>query len=110
MTVQLELRGCGPGAYRAASAQAVADARARRPKEPKLVADAALAGAVQQHLGRRWSRQAISADLRALGMLVCAETIYRACYGDSPETGLEAEYWSKLPRQRQRRRRRGRCE
>lgn len=108
-TVQRELRGCGPGAYRAA-AQAAADARARRPRAPKLVADAALAGAVQQRLAQRWSPHAISADLKAVGMHVCAETIYRACYGNSPETGLEAGSWNKFPRRRRRRKRRGRCE
>ena len=109
-TVQRELGRWGPGAYCAEAAQAAADARAERPKAPKLVADAVLAGAVQRRLDQRWSPHAISADLRAAGMHVCAETIYRGCYDRSGRSGLKPGSWKKLPRRRRRRKQRGRCE
>ena len=110
-TIQRELaRGGGPGRYRAVGAQQRADAGAARPRAPKLAADPALASAVAERLGQRWSPHAISADLRARGMRVCAETVYRACYANSAETGLEPGSWDKLPRQRRRRKPRGRCE
>ncbi len=60
--------------------QAAADARACRPKAPKLVVDVVLAEAVLERLAQRWSPAAIAADLRIWGQRVCAETIYRACY------------------------------
>ena len=109
-TVQRELRRGGPGAYRARAAQAGADARGRRPKVPKLVADAVLAGAVQRRLGQRWSPHAISADLGAVGMRVCAETIYRGCYGSAGRSGLKPGSWKKLPRRHRRRKPRSRSE
>ena len=58
----------------------------------------------------RWSPQAISADLRALGLRVCSETIYRACYDRTGRWGLAERSWAHLPRQRRRRKPRGRCE
>ena len=109
-TVWREKRRCGGGDYCAVGAQAGADARAARPKAPKLAADPGLASAVAERLGQRWSPHAISAELAELGLFVCAETIYRACYANSAETGLEPGSWDKLPRQRRRRRPRGRCE
>ena len=79
VTVQRELgRNGGPGGYGAEAAQAGSCARAARPKAPKLAEDAELAAAVCERLAQRWSPQAISADLGALGLRVCAETIYRA--------------------------------
>ena len=79
VTVQRELgRNKGPGGYDAEAAQAGSCARAARPKAPKLAEDAELAAAVCERLAQRWSPQAISADLGALGLRVCAETIYRA--------------------------------
>lgn len=109
-TVQRELGRWGPWAYCAEAAQAAADARAERPRAPKLVADAVLAGAVQQRLDQRWSPHAISADLKALGLSVCAETIYRGCYDHTERGGLEPRSWRKLPRWRRRRKPRGRLE
>ena len=58
----------------------------------------------------RWSPQAISADLRAQGLFVCAETIYRACYDRTGRRGLAARSWTRLPRQHRRRKPRGRTE
>ena len=110
-TVQRELaRGGGPQRYRAVGAQQSADTGAARPKAPKLACDPVLGAAVAERLGQRWSPHAISADLRARGLGVCAETIYRGCYANSAETGLEPRSWSKLPRQRRRRKPRSRCE
>ena len=111
VTVQRELRrNGGPGGYGAEAAQAGSCARAGRPKAPKLAQDAELAAAVCERLAQRWSPQAISADLGALGLRVCAETIYRACYSSSGNSGLKPGSWNKLPRQRRRRKPRGRSE
>ena len=41
---------------------------------------------------------------------MCAETIYRACYDHTGRNGLKPGSWKKLPRQRRRRKPRGRCE
>jgi len=48
--------------------------------------------------------------LRAQGLRVCAETIYRACYRNTASAGLEPGSWERLPRQHRRRRPRGRGE
>ena len=109
-TVQRELARVVPGGYGAAAAQAAACVRAARPRFPKLACVAGLASAVAERLGQRWSPHAVSADLRVQGLRVCAETIYQACYANSAETGLEPGSWDKLPRQRRRRKPRGRCE
>ncbi len=54
-TVQRELgRNGGVCGYRAEAAQAGAEARARRPKTPKLVGDPVLAEAVTVGLSRQW--------------------------------------------------------
>ena len=63
-----------------------------------------LAAAVKKRLKLRWSPHAIAADLRAAGMSVCAETIYRACYANDARSGLPARSWKKLPRRCRRRR------
>ena len=111
VTVQRELRrNKGPGGYDAGTAQAGSCARAGRPKAPKLAADAELAAAVCERLAMRWSPQAISADLRAQGLFVCAETIYRACYDRTGRRGLAERSWAHLPRQHRRRKPRGRTE
>ena len=106
-TVCRELGRCGgTGAvYDAAAAQADASRRARRPRAWELEADPVLAAQVKARMNRRWSPQAISADMAAVGQRVCAETIYRAaCSG----CGLGAEAWKDLPRGRRRRRPRSR--
>ena len=54
---------------------------------------------------RRWSPQAISADMAAQGQRVCADTIWRAAYSGC---GLGAEAWKDLLRGRRRRRPRSR--
>ena len=110
-TIQRELAGNGGSfAYRAGDAQAAACGRARRSKPPKLVRHAELAEAVAERLEWRWSPQAISADLRAQGLSVCAETIYQACYDRAGKRGLAKNSWRCLPRQRRWRKPRGRCE
>ena len=110
-TVQRELaRGGGPQEYRAGFAQQAAGARARRPRAPKLARDRVLASAVAERLEQRWSPHAISADLGVRGLGVCAETVYRACYSSSGNSGLKPGSWNKLPRQRRRRKPRGRSE
>ena len=91
-TVQRELRrNKGPGGYDAGTAQAGSCARAGRPKAPKLARDAELAAAVCERLAMRWSPPPISADLRAQGLFVCAETIYRACYDRTGRRGWPSE-------------------
>ena len=109
-TVQRELaRAGGPQEYRAGFAQQAAGARARRPRAPKLARDRVLAAAVAERLAQRWSPHAISADLGVRGLGVCAETVYRACYDHTGRNGLKPGSWNKLPRQRRRRKPRGRC-
>jgi IS30 family transposase len=73
------------GLYRAVSAQAGAEARARRPKTAKLAADPVLAGQVQHWLDRKWSPRQISARLAMdfpdqPEMRVSHETIYQSLY------------------------------
>ncbi|WP_419917650.1 hypothetical protein [Candidatus Poriferisocius sp.] len=41
---------------------------------------------------------------------MCAETIYRACYDPTGRSGLAADSWKLLVRQRRRRKPRSRCE
>ena len=108
-TVYRELdRDSGGGGYDARAAQAAADARAARPKIPKLAADAELAAAVREGLAVRWSPQAVCADLRARGFRLCAETIYAACYDTTGSRGLPEGSWRLLPRRCRRRKPRGR--
>ena len=59
-----------------------------------------------------WSPHAVAADLRNEGSLslVCAETIYQACYEPCGQRGLTAGSWRWLPRRRRRRKPRSRCE
>ena len=98
VTVQRELgRNGGPGGYGAGAAQAGSCARAGRPKAPKLARDAELAAAVCERLAMRWSPPAISADLGALGLRVCAETIYRACYDRTGRRGLAKQLGASAP-------------
>jgi len=73
------------GQYRALSAQAAAEYRARRPKCAKLAADWVLRVQVEHWLGKRWSPRQISARLvieyPALPrMRVSHETIYQSLY------------------------------
>ena len=110
-TVHREVaRGGGPQQYGAGDAQQSADGRARRPRAGKLACDAELAAAVCERLAQRWSPPPISADLGALGLRVCAETIYRACYDRHSRRGLPPNSWQLLPRRRRRRKPRGRLE
>ena len=104
-TVHRELARCaGRAGYDARWAHASACARARRERTPKLAVDRVLAAAVAERLKLRWSPHATAADLRAAGMRVCAETIYRACYANDARSGLPAGTWAKLPRRARRRR------
>ena len=108
-TVYRELgRGSGSGGYDAQAAQTAADRRARRPKTPVLAADPVLAAATLSRLRDRWSPHAASAELRAEGLSVSAETIYRACYDPTGRRGLPEGCWRLLPRRCRRRKPRGR--
>jgi transposase, IS30 family len=71
--------------YRAAAAQAQAEARAARPKQAKLAGNAELRGWVQGKLERNCSPEQVSAALKAEfpvrpEMRVSAETIYQSIY------------------------------
>ena len=92
-----------PAGYDAAAAQTAADARAARPRTAKLAADPGLARAVTERLEMGWSPHAISADLRAEGRTVAAETIYAACYDHTGSRGLPEGSWRCLPRRCRRR-------
>ena len=100
--------GCSVRGYDAQLAQTAADARAARPKVPRLVEDPGLGDAVARRLVLGWSPHAVSADLRVEGLSVCGETIYRAAYDHSGRSGLAKGSWRLLPRRRRRRRKRGR--
>jgi transposase, IS30 family len=74
-----------PAGYRASTAQAKAESRARRPKAGKLAGSPRLAGAVQDGLTQRWSPEQISRRLVEDHpddgeMRVSHETIYQALY------------------------------
>jgi len=81
-TVSREVGRCGGRAgYRGRVAQRLASQRARRPKVPKLVADAVLAAVVAEGLAKRWSPGEVSARLVVDhpddgGLRVSHETIY----------------------------------
>ena len=101
-------RAGGSGGYDAVSAQASAEERAARPKTPKLAADPDLGSAALELLAQRWSPHAVAAQLRAEGLRVCAETIYRACYDHTGRRGLPEGSWRLLPRRCRRRKPQGR--
>ena len=82
--------------------------RARRPKTPVLAADPVEAAAALSRLTGRRSPHAASADRRAEGLSVSAETIYRACYDPTGRRGLPEGCWLLLPRRCRRRKPRGR--
>jgi transposase, IS30 family len=74
-----------PAGYRASTAQAKAESRARRPKPGKLAGSTRLAAAVQDGMNQRWSPEQISRRLVEDHpddgeMRVCHETIYQALY------------------------------
>jgi IS30 family transposase len=85
-TVSREVARNGPaGRYRAVRAQALAELRARRPKEAKLAGNDELRCWVQGKLGSKWSPEEISARLRLefpgrAEMRVSHETIYQSLY------------------------------
>ncbi len=85
-TVSREVARNGPaGRYRAVRAQALAELRARRPKEAKLAGSDELRGWVQGKLEMKWSPEEISARLRLefpgrAEMRVSHETIYQSLY------------------------------
>jgi len=82
--------------------------RARRPKPLKLLADSVLRERVQAKLGDRLSPRVISLQLRAEGLSVSAETIYRACYHPDAPLGEDAHRLLCRPRRGRQRRRRTR--
>ena len=90
-TVSRELRRNAPRShgsrYRATSAQAMADMRARRPKSAKLAADGPLRHYVQDKLAgdERWSPEQIARRIRVdfpddEDMRISHEAIYRSLY------------------------------
>jgi IS30 family transposase len=85
-TVCREVERNGPRErYRALRAQALAEQRARRPKEAKLAVSGELRGWVQRRLEMKWSPEQISVALRREfagrpEMQVSHETIYQAIY------------------------------
>ncbi len=99
---------CDNDGYDASVAQRFSDLRARRPKQAKLAADLELAAKVHERQMMRWSPHAISADLRAEGYQICAETIYVACYDPTGSRGLPKEAWRLLPRRCRKRKPRNR--
>lgn len=108
-TVMREVeRNGGRDGYGAAAAQDRADRCRRRPRASVLVTDPVLGPRVTGELRDCRSPAAIAADLRAEGgPTVCAETIYRAVYGNE----LEVKARECLRRRRPRRRKRqARCE
>jgi len=75
-------------AYRASTAQAKAEQRARRPKTAKLKGNVELRARVQTWLGQKWSPREIAARLRVEfpdrpEMWVSHETIYQSLYVQS---------------------------
>jgi len=81
--------------------------RARRPKPLKLWADPVLRERVQAKLADRLSPRVISLQLRAEGLSVSPETIYRACYHPARPLG-DAHRWLCRPRRGRQRQRRTR--
>jgi transposase, IS30 family len=85
-TVSREVERNGPRErYRAVRAQALAEQRARRPKEAKLAVSSELREWVRQHLEMKWSPEQISARLAAEfpdrpEMRVSHETICQSIY------------------------------
>ena len=109
-TIHREIkRNSTPAGYDADLAEVAAQSRVMRPKPARLVSEPALAASVAELLDTGWSPHAISAGLRSEGLVVCAETIYRACYDHTGSRGLPEGSWRCLPRRRRRRKQRGRC-
>ena len=85
-TVSREVvRNGGPGAYRAADADALAWQRARRPQACLLARQARLKAWVADHLQQNWSPRQIAVGLRRefpqdASMRVSHETIYRSLF------------------------------
>lgn len=106
-TISREIsRNGGKSRYRAVAAQQRAGLQRRRPKTPKLVADAALCRHVTRRLEARDSPMTISIELaRGLrgpaGSTISHETIYQAIY--RPDRGLAPRAHTGLHLQRRRR-------
>lgn len=86
-TINAEInRNGGRGRYCAVDAQCRADEQRKRPKDPKLVADPALAAHVAERLGARDSPMTISIELargvHAVTASVSHECIYRAIHAE----------------------------
>jgi IS30 family transposase len=114
-TISREVARCGGrDGYSGRAAQRRACEKARRPKERKLVASPALAAAVADGLGKRWSPGEIAARLVLdypddEAMRVSHETIYTSLYLQG-RGGLKKELISALRSGRLRRRPRTRGE
>jgi len=90
------------GRYRPHHAEQAARARILKPRKRRIATDAVLAGAVCELLGKRWSPEQVSHELRELfgepARWLCPESIYQAIY--DPHTEVTR------PARRRRRRRR----
>ena len=108
-TVSREVNGNGGrDGYRAMAAQRASDARARRPKVRKLVANVVLAAVVAEGLVKRWSPAEVAARLLLdhpddPEMRVSHETIYTSLYLQG-KGGLKRELIAALRSGRLRRR------
>lgn len=98
------VRNGGRGRYRAASAQRRAELVGRRPQTPKLAADAVLCARVAAGL-EVMSPAPLARRLRAEGVRICHETIYREAFRADSALG---DAWQRLARARRYRTRRRR--
>jgi transposase, IS30 family len=110
ITIHREIaRNGGRAGYSATAAQGRADRQRCRPKDPKLVADAAVADHVRVRLEAKDSPMTISLELAAgtHGMVaqLSHETIYQAVYGHG-RRGLPKGLHTRLHRRRRCRKRR----
>lgn len=106
-TVSREIkRNGGRGRYRAGVANQRALRSRLRPKTPKLISDPELCQQVRARLELKDSPMRISIELKALGMSISHETIYRAAYG--PNHGLPDGVAKQCLHLKRRRRQQGR--
>ena len=106
-TVSRELaRNGSEQGYRAHVAQRRADDEARRPRRLLLQRDQGLCRRVRRGLEARKSPQWIAAELRAEGVVISTETIYRACYHPDRPLGADSHRLLCRPRRGRIRRRR----
>ena len=95
-------RNTGKRGYRPKQAQALADARAKRPG-PRRFTEAVRKDA-EEKLAQGWTPEIICERARLEGRAhVCKETVYKHIYADAANGG---DLWTHLPRAKRRRKRR----